>query len=138
MLQRSLDLILIAQAQTDPAWYQTKWGIVLIVLAVMSVPFLLGGWIARRLRMADYGWKFSTILFALIASIVILLMGRFKLGIDLAGGTELVYRVDVSQLSEEEKDEMDDLMDRLVRALRKRVEDRLGLHESRARAKSRG
>ena len=43
-----------------------------IVLAVLILPMLLGGYLARWLRMPEYAWKFALILFAVGASVAVL------------------------------------------------------------------
>jgi SecD/SecF fusion protein len=70
----------------------------LIILALLTLPFLLGGSLARSWRMPDYGWKFGLIFFALAASAVVIAFGwPPRLGIDLSGGVFLVYEVDPEQ-----------------------------------------
>ena len=76
---------------------------ILIVIAVFVVPFVVGGLLARRWRMPDYGWQIGLILFALTAGRRrgrqrVGHAQRVKLGIDLRGGAILVY--DVSPLEE--------------------------------------
>ena len=78
----------------------------LIVIAVFIVPFVIGGFLARRWRMPDYGWQIGLILFALTAGTVVVVNGfrtpnGVKLGIDLRGGAILVY--DVTPLEETEE-----------------------------------
>ena len=71
----------------------------IIVLVLMVVPFFLGGYFAKSLRMPDYGWKIGVILWTLICSVVILTMyWPPKLGIDLSGGMILIYEIDKDQL----------------------------------------
>jgi SecD/SecF fusion protein len=81
-------------------WYQESWFGVFIALAVVILPFLAGHWIAKKLRMIDYGWRIGLILFSLTAGIVICITGwPPKRGIDLSGGVILVYEVDQSKAS---------------------------------------
>ncbi len=90
---------------------------VLVALAVIVVSFFLGGYLGRKLRMPDHGWKIGLCLFTLFASGAILLLGPpLKLGIDLSGGALLVYEVDQSQQKGEPVD-----MDKLVVAITRRV-----------------
>ena len=91
----------------------------LIILALLTVPFLLGKSLARNWRMPDYGWKIGLILFTLAASAVVVVFGwPPKLGIDLSGGVFLVYEVEPGEnnrgLGSEE-------MTKLVTAVSKRV-----------------
>ena len=56
---------------------------------------LIGHWLAKAWRATDYGWKFGVILFAMLASAVVVYLGwPPRLGVDLGGGTILVYKVD--------------------------------------------
>lgn len=43
------------------------YAVLLIVAAVLVVPFLVGSFLARSFRMPDHGWKIGVILFALSA-----------------------------------------------------------------------
>jgi SecD/SecF fusion protein len=89
-----------------------------IVLALMVVPFFLGGYFAKSLRMPDYGWKISVILWTLICSVAILVMyWPPKLGIDLSGGMILIYDIDKSKLKADTSVDMD----KLIGAITKRI-----------------
>ncbi len=67
----------------------------LVALAVVAVSFFLGGYLGKKLRMPDHGWKIGLCLFTLLASVAILVLGPpLKLGVDLSGGVILVYEVD--------------------------------------------
>ena len=71
---------------------------------------LIGHWLAKALRAADYGWKFGIILFAILASVVVVFRGwPPKLGVDLGGGSILVYKVDETK-TEWRPEKMDSLM----------------------------
>ncbi|MGA2034047.1 MAG: protein translocase subunit SecD [Thermoguttaceae bacterium] len=71
----------------------------LVMLAIVIVPMLLGGFLARLLRMPDYGWKIWLILFAASAGVAELIYGwPPKLGPDLSGGVILIYQVDPTQM----------------------------------------
>ena len=88
---------------------------ILVLLVVASV--LIGRWLAKALRSVDYGWKFAVILFALLASVVVIVLGwPPRLGVDLGGGSILVYKVDESKTEwRAEK------MDSLITSISKRV-----------------
>jgi len=72
----------------------TQYAALLIFAAVLIVPFLLAGPIARWLRMPDYSTRIGIVLLALFASVTILRFGQIGLGVDLRGGTILVYEID--------------------------------------------
>lgn len=89
-----------------------------VALAVIVVPVFLGSWLARTWRMPDHGWKISLILFALLAGSSIVYFGwPPKLGIDLSGGTKLIYDVLPNRA---EPDATID-MDKLISAISRRV-----------------
>ena len=70
----------------------------LVAVATLAVSFFLGGYLGKKLRMPDHGWKIGLCLFSLLASVAVLLMGPpLKLGVDLSGGVILVYEVDQTQ-----------------------------------------
>ena len=69
-----------------------------ITFAVLILPFVIGPFIAKRLRMPTYGMRISFILLALIGSIAVLAAKRPGQGVDLRGGTILVYEIDPSKM----------------------------------------
>ena len=85
--------------------------------ALVVASGLIGHWLAKALRVADYGWKFGVILFAILASTVMVIRGwPPKLGVDLGGGSILVYKVD-----ETKTEWRPEKMDSLVTSISKRV-----------------
>ena len=64
------------------------------VIAVLIVPFIVGNFFAKMLKMPNYGTAIGFILFALSASGLMLAKSRPGLGVDLSGGTILVYEMD--------------------------------------------
>ena len=90
----------------------------LIALAVVTLPMVFGGYLARRFRMPDHGWKIGLVLFSLLAGIAIVAVGgKPKLGIDLSGGVILVYEVDQEQRKSDEPVDMDKLIDAVTRRI---------------------
>ncbi len=89
----------------------------LIAIAVLVLPFMLGSYLARRFRMPDYGWKISVVLLAITAGTVVTVFGwPPRLGIDLRGGVILIYEVDQEKKGDEPVE-----MDKLVAAVSRRV-----------------
>lgn len=94
----------------------------LVAVATLAVSFFLGGYLGKKLRMYDHGWKISVCLFALLASVVVVLMGPpFKLGVDLSGGVILVYEVDQAKKADPNRALNSGEMDKLVAAVARRV-----------------
>jgi SecD/SecF fusion protein len=103
-----------AQDRGSIPWYIG----LLVAVATIAASFFLGGYLGRKLRMPDHGWKIGICLFSLLASAVVVLMGPpLKLGIDLSGGAILVYEVD--QATKKPGEVVD--MDKLVAAVTRRV-----------------
>jgi SecD/SecF fusion protein len=72
--------------------------VVVAVLAVLVLPFVLGHFLAKSLRMPNYSTRFAWVLLAITASVVVLATNRPGLGVDLRGGTILVYELDPGKL----------------------------------------
>lgn len=88
--------------QSGISWRQ--YGVLGIALAVMILPFFLGNFIAKTFKMPTYGTRFGVILLAIIASVAVLVIRRPKQGVDLRGGTILVYEIKQIEFSEEDAD----------------------------------
>jgi SecD/SecF fusion protein len=88
-----------------------------IFLGLLIASSLIGRWLGKTLRATDYGWKFGVILFAILASVVVVVLGwPPRLGVDLGGGSILVYKVDETKtVWRPEK------MDSLLTSISKRV-----------------
>jgi SecD/SecF fusion protein len=103
---------------TTEAWNLPWYGFLAVVVAVMALPFVVGGRLAKRFRMPDHGWKIGLILCSLVAGLVVVgFRWPPKLGIDLLGGTILVYEVD--QQKKDPNKPVD--MDKMVSAVSERV-----------------
>ncbi|MBI2825140.1 MAG: protein translocase subunit SecD [Planctomycetia bacterium] len=92
--------------------------LLLVILGVFILPLVLGHYISRAVRMPDQAWKIATVFFSLFASAAVAYFGwPPKLGIDLSGGSILVYEVDQQAKAPGEKVDME----KLVGAVTKRV-----------------
>lgn len=93
------DLPLPLLAQGDPndgiSWTQMIW--IAAALAVLIVPFVLGGFLAKRLKMPNLSTQLSFVLLAVIASVTVLANRIPGFGVDLRGGTIIVYEIDPSK-----------------------------------------
>lgn len=96
------DFTLLAQA-TDSVQFKFI-GLLAVLLLGIGLPIFLGQLLAKRLRMADHGWRIGLILSTVILSGMVVgrsydwETGQFniKLGVDLKGGVILIYEVDES------------------------------------------
>lgn len=87
----------IAQAETEEGVSWTQLGLLAAAAAVLIVPFFVGGFLAKRLKMPNYSVRIGFILLAIVASIAVLAKNLPKQGVDLRGGTILVYEIDPSK-----------------------------------------
>lgn len=71
---------------------------VFVVLLILVVPFVFGGLLAKSLKMPNAGTRLGWLLLALVASAAVLSTAWPKLGVDLRGGTILVYEIDAEKL----------------------------------------
>ncbi len=99
------------------AWYV----LAAVVLATITVPFLIGNYLSTRLRMPDHAWKIGTALATITAAAVITAFGwPPQLGPDLSGGVNLIYELDRESLREAGDDESVD-MEKMIAAISQRV-----------------
>ncbi|TWU45375.1 bifunctional preprotein translocase subunit SecD/SecF [Novipirellula aureliae] len=77
------------------SWEQ--YGALAVAVAVIVLPFVIGGFLAKKAKMPTYGTRFGLVLLAIIASAAVLLNKLPGLGVDLRGGTILVYEIDQSK-----------------------------------------
>jgi SecD/SecF fusion protein len=71
-----------------------------IIFGSVLLAFLLGLFLAKRLRMASYGWRLGTIFASLALGISLCSLQAPKWGIDLRGGVILIYEVDEEETAE--------------------------------------
>jgi SecD/SecF fusion protein len=126
-----MDWVLLAQDAAAQVTEQTAasadngWGgivMLLIGLAVVTLPFVLGNLLANALRMKEVATRIGvTLLVFTICAIPFVIQPldeALSLGIDLAGGTNLVYEIDREAAG---KDITPRIMESMVEAVRKRV-----------------
>lgn len=101
-----------------------------IVIALLVIPMLLGGYLSKRLRMPDHGWKFALAIGTVAAAVVVLYEGEFKYGPDLSGGITLIYELQQPEVATGEGTSPSgnasaggsDVVRKLISALRERVD----------------
>jgi SecD/SecF fusion protein len=105
---------LLAQDLAEEAPAGVPWELFAIGAVVFIVPFLLGAVLGQLLRLKELSFKFGVVLFAVFFALAPFVYhqltneklgwkGAIKIGIDLAGGTNLVYQIDVEQAKREGK-----------------------------------
>ncbi len=89
-------------------WYLVV-AVLLGIVGLFVVPFAISGFIAKRLKMPDHGWKIGLIIWSLAAAGVIIGFGwPPHLGIDLSGGVMLVYELEDTEEVQDEKKAADE------------------------------
>ena len=66
-----------------------KWLWIAGAFAVFVVPFYLGGFLAKRMKMPNHGVRLGLVLVAVTVSVAVLVNKLPGLGVDLVGGTIL-------------------------------------------------
>jgi SecD/SecF fusion protein len=127
----------LAQAEikaAEAAGATSDWKVFLIavtvILVVFILPFVAGQLIAQWLRLKDLATPMGVVLFAIALALAPfgyqIMQGRpwytrLHLGIDLAGGTNLIYAVDREKAKADGKTIDKATMDKLVGAVTRRV-----------------
>ena len=102
--------LLLMQADTSNRLF---W-VLLFMAVVFILPFFLGAGVARLLRLDDLSTRIGVVLFSIFASLAPFLFvmcqghswkSAIPLGIDLAGGTNLVYGIDSEAAERQQKKE---------------------------------
>lgn len=94
---QSLFLFLAQEAQEQPKSDGVLSPLVLSVLAVVAVlviPIFVGKFLAKSLKMPTHDARIGMLAFSILASATILYFGKLDYGVDLRGGTILVYELD--------------------------------------------
>ncbi len=127
LITNDLTLNLLAQAQTSAGTVGrnvsgNQWLALVIALAVLVVPFVVGNFLAKKFRMPTYGTRFGWVLLAITLSTVVLINRRPGYGVDLLGGTILVYEIDSNKVGETEAESgtavtSEDLLEPLTRRI---------------------
>ncbi len=107
------------------------WQLFAVAAVVFVLPFVLGTLLAQALRLKDLGFKLGVVLFAIFFSLAPFVYQQLtsdkgwtsalKMGIDLAGGTNLVYQIDLEKAKAEGKTIDAALLEKMVQAVSKRI-----------------
>ncbi len=129
-IAQSLLLSLIADDAGVSAWMGREALILTMLAVLVTVPFIVGDLVARLLRLPDLSQRIGVVLMAISMSlspfVFEVLRGQswtnaLKLGIDLAGGTNLVYAINVKEAKEQGKTVDKATVSKMVDAIKKRV-----------------
>ena len=67
--------------------------IFIILVALFVLPIMAGNYLAQIWKMPDHAWKFALTLGVLAGSLIVVSLGQFKYGPDLAGGITIIYEL---------------------------------------------
>ena len=67
--------------------------IFIILVALFVLPIMAGNYLAQIWKMPDHAWKFALTLGVLAGSVLVVSLGKFKYGPDLAGGITIIYEL---------------------------------------------
>ncbi|MEM6980163.1 MAG: protein translocase subunit SecDF, partial [Planctomycetota bacterium] len=112
----------LAQTNVTREISNTKLWLLLGAAAVLVLPFFAGSFLAKSLKMPNYGTRFGFILLAIVASAATLTSKLPGLGVDLRGGTILVYEIDPKKQAERRASDQppitsQDLIEPLIRRI---------------------
>ncbi len=123
--------LLLAQAADKAADTPgVPWQFFVTIALVFIVPFILGQLIAVGLKLKEFGFKMGVVLFSIFLSAAPFvyqgMMGKpvskaISLGIDLAGGTNLIYAVDHVKAKADQKTVDKATLDKMVGAVARRI-----------------
>lgn len=132
----SMGLSLLADAADQAAGSQIEGDVIgrrlLMVAALCVLPYIVGAFLARLLRLKEYSNRIGTVLLALTLGLApfcyhIIQAGdigawkdALRWGIDLAGGTNLIYQVETAKAQEEGKP-IAQAVDQMVSTVAKRI-----------------
>lgn len=106
------------------------WQFFAIAAIVFILPFVLGQFLSRVLKLKDIAFPTGVILCALFLALAPFvyqalngqpLMSAIPLGIDLAGGTNLIYAVDREQAEKDQKSVDNATMNKMIGAVGRRI-----------------
>ena len=104
----------------------------LVLVALCVIPYVLGALLARTLRLKEFSNRIGTVLLSFtfgLAPFVFAMINAgevsgwknaMRLGIDLAGGTNLIYQVETKEAIAENKN-IESAMNQLVQTIQKRI-----------------
>lgn len=98
-----------------------QWVVLLIAAAILILPFIIGSKLAKGMKMPGYGTRFGFIMLAILGSGVTLWNKLPGLGVDLQGGTILVYEIDPEKQREFEQNDVRITSQDLVEPLTRRI-----------------
>ena len=107
--QNAADAVAVAADAAKAPDATSGWLIFTLIFLIIFLPFIVGSLLAKAFRLKDFSSRIGTVLFCVAIAVVPmtyqLAQGKslgdcFRLGIDLAGGTNLVYQIDREKIAE--------------------------------------
>jgi SecD/SecF fusion protein len=138
MISSMLNGLILAQTagtgttpSTATSTQTSAWLMFLFVVLVIVVPFVLGAFVARMLRMKDISMKVGIIFFTVFLAVTPFAwrivqhknpMDALRMGIDLAGGADLIFQIDTEKAAQDQKKVTPEVMQRLIGAVTRRLD----------------
>ncbi|MGE3316264.1 MAG: protein translocase subunit SecD [Planctomycetaceae bacterium] len=142
MIQLPIDGLLFAQATQTKVEVAQKageaaetgtsgWVLLLVIIGVFVLPFVAGWLISRMLKLKDLSFRIGLVLFTATLGLTPFAWkvangqswkDAIRLGIDLAGGANLVFKVDAAKAEEQGKPITNELMGRMIGAVARRLD----------------
>lgn len=133
----SMGMTLLAAADKVAETVKEELGVdvgfrLLMVAALCVAPYIVGALLARALRLKEFSNRIGTVLLSFtlgLAPFIFAIINAgeisgwknaMRLGIDLAGGTNLIYQVETKEAIDEKKD-VESAMNQLVQTIQKRI-----------------
>lgn len=107
------------------------WVLLLVLIGVMVLPFVAGWLLAQALKLKDLSFRIGLVLFTATLGLTPFVWkvahgqpwkDAVRLGIDLAGGANLVFKVDTAKAEEQGKPLTTELMGRMIGAVSRRLD----------------
>ncbi len=92
-----------------------------VLFAVFVLPFLVGRFLAKQFKMPSHGTQMGVVLATIVGCVIILMTNELRYGIDIIGGTDLIYEMDRKAMEEASKSGQEILAKDLVRPLNERI-----------------
>lgn len=107
------------------------WMLMLIVLAILILPYVVGQWIANALRVRDMANRIGTVLLSIVIGFAPFVVHKlttgsslvdvFNYGIDLGGGSNMTFAVDQAAAKASKKDVTPAVMQQMSSGINKRI-----------------
>jgi SecD/SecF fusion protein len=130
LLAQSTEMVKTASGAAKGAT-TSAWLLFVLLVSVFVLPFVLGAAIGRLLQMKNVSLRVGVCLLTVALALAPfgwrVMQGRsmwdaLRMGIDLAGGANLIFQVDTEKAAQEQKQVNSEVMQRLIGAISRRLD----------------